>query len=345
MNTAKRITTAFALSLAAAAWVGCSAQNGGSLTDPNGATPGGGGGSNGGQAGPDGTGSDPGTTGGTNGGSTTPTTGDAKSLFTTKVYSLLKTGQPQGKAQCTACHVTGVSGATVFLGADAESSYTAMQTQGMISSPANSKLLLHGEHTGPALTNEQAAAITEWLNAETASKGLPGGGTGPGTGTNDGGTTTVTVQTLAGALDGFASCMDINDWNTNGLQNLYQTQTNAGNGNPSCGDCHAQGDGGNYMSANQTQTFQMNKLFPYVKRMVSGTVDPNTGAFKGLVASKRWELKGTESQQCNRATQNCHPRYTLNTNQINGINAFVSKTLTKLAAGTCGTTAGTDAGK
>jgi|GEM_PF-1821448 len=345
MSTAKRITTAFALSLTVAAWAGCSAQSGGSLTDGSGASPGSGAGAT---PGTDGTNPDPSGTGTNNGGSTTttPTTGDAKSLFTSKVYPLLKTGEPQGKTQCTACHVSGVSGATIFLGADAESSYTAMQTQGMISSPANSKLLLHGEHTGPALTAEQAGAITSWLNAETAAKGLPGG-TGTGTGTTaDGGTTTVgPIQTLASSLDGFASCMDITDWNTNGLQNLYNTQTNAGNGNPSCGDCHAQGDGGNYMSTNQQQTFDMNKVFPYIKRMVSGTVDPNTGAFKGLVAAKRWELKGVESQTCNRATQNCHPRYTLNTNQINGINAFVSKTLTKLANGQCGTTAGSDAGK
>jgi hypothetical protein len=85
--------------------------------------------------------------------------------------------------------------------------------------------------------------------------------------------------------------MDINEWNAQGLDQLYKIQTNAGNGNPSCMDCHNQGDGGNWMAGGTTtlatKAFQMNQGFPFIKRMVSGTVDAN-GGFKALVASNRW---------------------------------------------------------
>jgi hypothetical protein len=139
--------------------------------------------------------------------------------------------------------------------------------------------------------------------------------------------------------------MDINEWNAQGLDQLYKIQTNAGNGNPSCMDCHNQGDGGNWMAGGTTtlatKAFQMNQGFPFIKRMVSGTVDAN-GGFKALVASNRWRDKGVEAKLCNRATTNCHPRYTLTAAQQTGIDNFVNATLAKAAAHACGGDAGHD---
>lgn len=319
---AKRISIAVAMSLAAAAWAGCS-SNTGTLQDPGSGAPGGGS--------PDGLGLGAG--GGGNAAGPGNGNQSAKEVFVTKVYPSLLTGQTAGP-QCTACHVNGEQAAPKFLAASGEASYSAIELTGLIAAPSNSLLLLHGAHTGPALAPQQQAIVTDWLTQEAAARGLTGGSGSP-----------TQVVTLDSSLREFGSCMDINEWNAQGLDQLYRIQTNAGNGNPSCMDCHNQGDGGNWMAGGNatlaTKAFQMNQGFPFIKRMVSGTVDAN-GGFKALVASNRWRDKGVEAKLCNRATTNCHPRYTLTAAQQTGIDNFVASTLARAAAHTCGGDAGHD---
>ncbi len=317
----KRISIALVMSLAAAAWAGCS-DNTGTLQDPNAGGPSSGPG--GGAGSPDGLGLGAG--GGGNAAGPGNGSQTAKEVFVTKVYPSLLTGQTAGP-QCTACHVNGEQAAPKFLGADGASSYAAIEATGLIAAPSNSLLLLHGAHTGPALAPTQQAIVTDWLTQEAAARGLSGGAG-----------SSAPVTTLDSSLKEFGSCMSMTDWTAQGLDQLYKIQTNAGNGNPSCGDCHNQGDGGNWLAGGNatlaTKTFEMNKGFPFIKRMVSGTVDSN-GAFKALVAANRWRDKGVEANLCNRATTNCHPRYTLTAAQQTGINNFVTATLAKVAAHTC----------
>jgi hypothetical protein len=80
----------------------------------------------------------------------------------------------------------------------------------------------------------------------------------------------------------------------------------------------------------------MNRDFPYVKKLVSGTVNEN-GAFAGLVEARRFINKGPEAGNCNPQIDNCHPVYSMPPNQVAAIEDFVDLTLARMAAGNCPT--------
>ena len=85
-----------------------------------------------------------------------------------------KRGTPAASATCASCHATGANGAPLFMAMDAEASYTKITSgvvPGLLAAPANSILLLHGQHTGPALQTAQAAIVTQWLNDLLARQG------------------------------------------------------------------------------------------------------------------------------------------------------------------------------
>jgi cytochrome c553 len=232
-------------------------------------------------------------------------------------------------ATCASCHATGENGAPVFMGDSAEASYKALDEHGgLVVAPENSLLLLHGAHTGPALTSTEKNDIINWLSIEAAERGLATGDTSGAGGSGGGGPT---ATTLKQALDDYGACMDIADWKANGLDKLYNAQTvNYG----PCGGCHQAGDGGNWLSSNTQETFDMNKKFPYIKRQISGTVD-DEGNFLDLIAANRWIQKGAELCQPN---TNCHPGFVLPPNLKTGIAAFVSKTIDKWHNKQCGAT-------
>jgi hypothetical protein len=220
----------------------------------------------------------------------------------------LSTVDSQLNVTCATCHA-GQNGAPNFMGSNATASYNALDQHGFVVAPENSLLLLHGAHTGPALTASEKAIVLKWLTMEAKERGLTIGG---------GSTATTTTQ----ALNVYGACMDINDWTVNGLDNLYTAQTL--NGGP-CGSCHQAGEGGNWLSSNTQETFDMNRKFPFIKRQITGTVDSD-GNFKDLIAAHRFSQKGAEPCQDN---TNCHPKYVLPPNLKAGIDAFVVKTLDK----------------
>ncbi len=221
-------------------------------------------------------------------------------------------------ASCGSCHAAGVNGAPIFMGNNAEASYNAMdQHGGLVVAPDNSLIILHGAHTGPALTVAQKADVMTWLTMEAEERGLT---IGSGTTTTTGGGPTAT--TLTSALADYGACMDINDWTANKLDQLCNAQTL---NNGPCKGCHQAGDGGNWLSGNTQETFDMNKKFPYIKRQVTGTVD-DVGNFKDLIAANRLIQKGAEPCQPN---TNCHPAYVLPPDLKTGINNFVAKTIDK----------------
>jgi hypothetical protein len=221
---------------------------------------------------------------------------------------------------CASCHASGQNGAPIFMGSNPDASYNALdQHGGLVVAPENSLLLLHGAHTGPALTASQKDDVTTWLTMEAEERGLPtGSGSSTSSSTGGGGMATNLKQ----ALDEYGACMDINDWTANGLDKLYNAQTlNYG----PCGGCHQAGDGGNWLSSNKQETFDENGKFPYIKRQITGTVDGD-GNFKDLIAANRFIEKGAEPCQPN---TNCHPAFVLPPNLKTGIQTFVQKTLDK----------------
>ncbi|MEP7121824.1 MAG: cytochrome c [Byssovorax sp.] len=243
--------------------------------------------------------------------------GQAKAYYIANIDSQLN-------ATCASCHASGQNGAPIFMGMNPEASYNALdQHGGLVVAPENSLMLLHGAHTGPALTAAEKTDVTTWLTMEANERGLSTGG---GMGGADGGAPS--AITLKQALDEYGACMDITDWTDNKLDTLYNAQTlNYG----PCGGCHGNGDGGNWLSSNKQETFDMNKKFPYIKRQITGTVDAD-GNFKDLIASNRWIQKGSEPCQPN---TNCHPAYVLPPTLKTGVETFVSKTLDKWHNKTC----------
>lgn len=278
---------------------------------------------------------------GSGGGSTTGTGGSETSSETTDVSTGVGGGNTGSQAKeyyvsivdselngtCKSCHASGQNGAPIFMGANPNASYNALdQHGGLVVAPENSLLLLHGAHTGPALTAAEKADVTTWLAMEAAERGLV---TGSGAGTGGAGGAAPTATNLKQALDEYGACMDITDWTDNGLDKLYNAQTlNYG----PCGGCHSNGDGGNWLSSNKQETFDENGKFPYIKRQITGTVDMD-GNFKDLIAANRFIQKGSEPCEPN---TNCHPAYVLPPNLKAGVDAFVQKTLDKWHNKQCG---------
>ena len=305
----KHISIALLMTVSVAGWAGCSSQQGG-LGDPNAMN-------------------QPPVTGGNDGGilpSTGPGNGSqgAKQLFIDTVYPVI---QPT----CASCHATGAKSAPLYLAtAGAAASYDVIQVHaGIIATPDNSILLLHGPHTGPALMQSQKDVITTWLTAEAKERNLVGGG----------GTAGAPTMTLAQALTDFGNCMSYADWTTTGMNKLAQAETG---GSGSCTGCHNQGEAGNYLNLlDDAKTFSTNRTYPYIKRLVTGTVDMN-GGFKDLAASNREIDKGAEAAHCVAGPGIiCHPPYTLPPNNSGGsksVTDFVSKTLTNWRNRTCGLT-------
>ncbi len=305
----KHISIALLMTVSVAGWAGCSSQQGG-LGDPNAIN-------------------QPPVTGGNDGGilpSTGPGNGSqgAKQLFIDTVYPVI---QPT----CASCHATGAKSAPLYLSpAGAAASYDVIQVHaGIIATPDNSILLLHGPHTGPALMQSQKDVIKTWLTAEAKERNLVGGG----------GTAGAPTMTLAQALTDFGNCMSYADWTTTGMNKLAQAETG---GAGSCTGCHNQGEAGNYLNLlDDAKTFSTNRTYPYIKRLVTGTVDMN-GGFKDLAASNREIDKGAEAAHCVAGPGIiCHPPYTLPPNNSGGsksVTDFVSKTLTNWRNRTCGLT-------
>lgn len=262
----------------------------------------------------DGGGGSSGATGTTGSGTTTGGGTDAHSMFVDTVY-------PSIAPTCGSCHAQTGTGAPTWMTANAEGSYTAITgfTPSMIAVPDNSTLVQHGAHTGPALTPAQVGIVSDWLLKEVEERGLVGGDP-----------TEPAGLTLAEALEEFANCMSIDDWNATGMDNLPMAQT--GNAGP-CSSCHNAGDGGTWLSLNVDETFAKNREFPYIKRLVTGTVAAD-GSFDDLAAARRFIEKGQEPCGEN---QNCHPSYSMPPGMVTAVETFVQLTLDRWHADQCPT--------
>ena len=210
---------------------------------------------------------------------------------------------------------TTAQGAPVFLASGGPSSYTALDgSTGLIADPSSSPLIQHGLHSGPALTSDQGDLVTQWLKMEVAARGLQGDTGRP--------------ANLRAAFAAFGKCMDFNEWTSLGLDKIPDTQTeNSGQ----CVSCHIAGQASLWLSNNKEETFLKFTQFPYVQRLVVGSVNPS-GAFDTLQNSRRMMDKGTEAQQVN---ANSHPRFALSPTVMANITQFVNDTISNMNAGRC----------
>src|SRR5262249_1688875 len=95
-----------------------------------------------------------------------------------------------------------------------------------------------------------------------------------------------------------------------------------------------------YLSDDKQLTFLHMTSFPFVERLVVGTVNAS-GAFDQLSNSRRMIDKGTEAQQAN---ANSHPRFALSPTVQANITQFVNDTIPNMNAGRCQSAQHPDAG-
>jgi len=271
-----------------------------------------------------------GSTGTTGTGSGTTTAGSglpsgaARMFYINTVHPLLVSANDPA-ASCTACHVAGQSGAPMFMADDANTSYDMMDKySGLITKPADSQLLLHGKHTGPALSVVQKDNVTQWLTMEAQERGLdmPTGTTGM-------------MPPPISVADAFAQvgkCMVQTDWDANNLDLLAKAQTFS---TGPCGACHSAGEGGMYLDVlDPTTTFTMQKGLPYVKRWFKA--EYVNGAFTGkLLPNPRVYLKGDTLPPCDPKTEICHPKYILAPTLKTDVDNFINLTLTRMNTNAC----------
>jgi hypothetical protein len=242
---------------------------------------------------------------------------DAKQSFVNNVYPLIN-------PTCSKCHSTGLNGAPIFLASTADGSYNAIEgTPGLIAPPESSPIVQKGIHSGPALTTDEVTAVTNWLNLEVKDRGILATGK---------------PANIWAAFSQFGACMDYNRWLALKLDTIAQQPTDGNQGQ--CMSCHNRGQANNWLSADAADTFNHFTKFPFVERLVVGSVD-DKGAFAGLVKSDRLVQKGIEERQAN---ANSHPTYTLLTPLAMGIDQFVSETISNMNAQACSMVAKPDAG-
>lgn len=227
---------------------------------------------------------------------------------------------------CGACHTTdGQVGAPPFLDNDPEVSYAIIkQYPNLLKEPAESILITQPPHTGPALSDGQKEIVGQWLTMELDE--LNSGGSGSGSSSGSGMTTGSTV-TLEDMLAEFAACMDLDLWEASGMDTFYQQQTN---GEGPCGSCHNTGVGALWLSSDVLETFEKNRTFPYIMRLVTPVYEGSTPV--DLAPSTRLLNKGKEPCQ---NPPICHPKYDLTTQNKEALQSFVATTLAKWQAGGC----------
>ena len=229
-------------------------------------------------------------------------------------------------ATCGGCHnPDGQVGAPAFLDYDAELSYPMTKAYpNIVKDPATDSILIKkGPHEGPGVSAEQKTLIETWISKEMSEVGS--GGTG-GTGGSTGGTTS-SAATLEDMLNGFAACMDYDIWLSSGMDKFPLQQTN---GDGPCMSCHNTGVGATYLASDPQETFDANKQFPYIMRLVKPVYSGATPV--DLVASDRFFNKGKETCQ---NPPICHPKFDLTPENKAALENFVGVTLTKWQSGQC----------
>jgi cytochrome c553 len=259
-------------------------------------------------------------------GTTSSTTAQGGSIDNSAHGYYVATVHPSLIATCGGCHnPDGQVGAPAFLDYDAELSYPI--TKGypnIVKDPASSSILImKGPHEGPGVSADQKAIIQTWISMELTEAGAGGGGMG-----GAGGSTSTGPMTLEDMLTGFAACMDYDIWLSSGMDKFPLQQTN---GDGPCMSCHNTGVGATYLNGDPQDTFDNNKLFPFIMRLVKPVYEGSTPV--DLVASDRFFNKGKEPCQ---NPPICHPKFDLTPENKAALENFVSTTLTKWQSGQCG---------
>ena len=232
-------------------------------------------------------------------------------------------------AECGACHVGANLDDTTtgpdYLGSDKAASYTTIRAYKswvdgspiVGNSPENSKLLLHGVHAGPAMSDSLKDKVSEWITQQAVEDGIAPpddeGDIDPPDPEEP--PTAEPPDTLVEALTLFANCMTYTDFEATNFENVADQNTAEGQ----CYGCHSAGTGGNFMSANNIDFYTMQRNMPYILKFVTGTVNTD-GSFSDLIISGRYEMKRDD---------NGHPNYIMAEERLQSIQNFFDLTYAK----------------
>lgn len=235
----------------------------------------------------------------------------------------------QQVAECGACHVGANLDDTTtgpdYLGVDRSASYeTILAYRSWVdgspivgNSPENSKLILHGVHAGPALSQTLKDKMSEWITAQAIADGVsPDDDEGDIDPPDpDEPPTAEPPDTLVEALQLFANCMTYEDFEATNFENVADQNTAEGQ----CYGCHSAGTGGSFLSANNIEFYSQQRNMPYILKFVTGTVNPD-GSFSDLIISGRYEMKRDD---------NGHPNYIMAEERLQSIQNFFDLTYAK----------------
>jgi hypothetical protein len=292
-------TFALAFGVSISLVAACASPPPGELTSSSGATSGGTTGNSSGD--PGGTGSS------TTGGGTT-----AREYFDANIKPFLDNGTGSICAECHSSQYTDAFEAPDFLGASPDQFYDSLvgDINYVNADPGSSKfLLIHA--TPVTYTADQHDKVETWLQMEADDRF---GGSGSTTGgTTGGGDPGPTGEELVAE---FGACMTLADWTGTGMH-MVSAQGTLADG--PCHKCHGSGVGSNYMTspigdASINEGFEANTHLPFIPRLVTWTIDPDTGKVTGLVQSYRWRDKGGEGT--------AHPKYVMTQLNLDAMDAW-----------------------
>lgn len=248
----------------------------------------------------------------------------AKTFFVAQVY-------PAVQFTCAFCHAASDNPvhAPQWMGFDAEASYVNVEAyEGLIAAPDNSKLLLKGEHTGPALTPGAAKLMRHWLELEAQERGITMAK--PTEAPKPEGPPAITADE---ALTQFGKCMTYDDFQSSRAYELAFQQTT---GWGPCRGCHNSGFAGAFIDDDATLMFEQNRKKPFLLKLAAYVTEK--GEFKDIVAANRFRDKGTEVCTYTGADKVlCHPKYVLIPEVQDGIDTFFNATYShwKQTKGAC----------
>ena len=200
-----------------------------------------------------------------------------------------------------------------FMGPAATAAYGAITADArMLAAPENSLLLLKGLHSGPALTPAQQTKVSGWLLKEVEERAIINQ---PPPNPNQ-------PRSLQEGLTRFNACMTREVWEqTIGANDDTQyAEQNSAEGR--CYACHDVGAGGFIAKSAQAQLYDAMKgpaggpaPTAYLLKLVTGTIDPVSGAFTGLQESYRFRDKGGDDG---------HPNYQPSQQRLQALTDFTT---------------------
>lgn len=256
-----------------------------------------------------------GASGSGSGGVIMPGGGAGHDSFVNNVYPKL--------TRCAMCHATGAGNAPIYLGNDAESSYTAIKMKGSIYTfSTDSTLVTKGDHAGQmGLEPEGVDAVRSWLDIEKPPVVDTPGTAPPPTGG---------VTGFNAAIAEFSKCMRSGDWTE--LMATYPFIQTEGFG--SCSGCHASGNGGTFLNADKDITFKAIRQVPYVYRLVTPVYDGDK--ITELAPSKRLIDKGLATTNCfDPNLEFCHAPFLVPQDEATNLDTFQRRTLGRVRGLEC----------